>query len=138
MAYIHNLCTGIITDDIGNQIEPTQDPTNSDCIAYREWVLQGNEATRYVDPQQYELMISAAVQELLDKTAQSHGYDGILSAVSYRDSPNSKFGPEGIAFFNWRDAVWAYCYSVLAACMAGQRLPPTIDELIAELPALSI
>lgn len=77
-----------------------------------------------------------AVQRHLDETAGTRGYDGILSAASYAGSLHPRFGAEGTAFRNWRDAVWSHCYDVLGGVQAEQRAAPTVAELIAELPAV--
>jgi|GEM_PF-1528013 len=77
-----------------------------------------------------------AVQAHLDATAQTRGYDGILSLASYAASNNPPFAIEGRAGADWRDAVWLYCYGVLAAVQAGTRPVPSAEELVAELPAL--
>lgn len=75
-----------------------------------------------------------AVQAHLDAAAQALGYDNILSACSYAGYANP-FQAEGQSFVAWRGAVWDYCYAQLAAVQAGSRTQPTVDELIAELPA---
>lgn len=75
-----------------------------------------------------------AVQAHLDAAAQALGYDNILSACSYAGYTNP-FQTEGQSFVSWRGAVWDYCYAQLAAVQAGTRTQPTVDELIAELPA---
>lgn len=80
--------------------------------------------------------LTAAVQEFMDKTAQTRGYDGIMSACSYVESTDEVFKAEGEACVAWRDACWRYCYDVLALVKTGQRDIPTAEELIAELPAL--
>ncbi len=77
-----------------------------------------------------------AVQQHLDTTAQARSYDGILSLCSYATSADPVFAAEGQAGVVWRDAVWRYCYQVLADCQAGARPVPTAEELIAELPAM--
>jgi hypothetical protein len=78
-----------------------------------------------------------AVQKLLDDAAKAEGYDGILSAASYAALPvGEPFQAEGAAFALWRAKCWARCYEVLAAVKAGTRDEPTIDELLAEMPAL--
>jgi hypothetical protein len=75
----------------------------------------------------------------MDKKAQEIGYDNLISAVTYADEPLvPAFQTEGLAFRAWRSLVWAYCYSVLAAVVAGERQIPTATELIAELPVLSL
>jgi hypothetical protein len=87
-------------------------------------------------PAQIQAEMTTAVQRHLDTEAQAHGYDGILSLTSYATSTNAKFGAEGIAGRNWRDAVWAYCYQVLLDVQAETRPIPTEAELIAELPVM--
>ena len=81
--------------------------------------------------------LTSAVQNHLDSAAKAKGYDNILSACSYAYSA-SAFGDEGRAFVIWRDAVWAYCYQVLADVEAGGRTIPTPEELTTELPNLEI
>lgn len=78
---------------------------------------------------------TTAVQKHLDAKAQSKNYDDIVSACSYAGAPNP-FQAEGTAFVGWRGDVWAKCYEVMGLVQAGQRTPPTIEELIAELPVL--
>jgi hypothetical protein len=137
--YTIELITNIITrDSDGLQILPANDPTTEDVINYYSWLDGGGVLNRTVSSDHYEQNIAAAVQSLLDSTAQSYGYDGILSAVSYKGSPIAKFGSEGQMFFNWRDAVWTHCYNILGECLAGTRILPTIDEMIIGLPALVI
>jgi hypothetical protein len=83
--------------------------------------------------------LTDAVQRHLDATAQAAGYDDIKSAVTYADEPAVlKFQQEGQRFRAWRSLVWAACYAMLAAVMAGTRTVPTVDELLAELPALEV
>jgi hypothetical protein len=77
-----------------------------------------------------------AIQSYLDKEAQAHFYDGILSLCSYATSTNLKFGPEGQAGVVWRDDCWSVGYAVLAECEAGTRAIPTVDELLAEMPVM--
>ena len=80
-----------------------------------------------------------AAQRHMDSAAADHGYDGINTAVSYADEPAvAKFQREGRAFREWRSLVWAYCYDQLAKFKAGEIEKPTIEQLIAGLPALTI
>lgn len=78
--------------------------------------------------------LEMAVQGWLDGAAQTKGYDGILSATSYATSKHPTFGPEGIAYRDWRDAVWNYCYVALAEVQAGKRAVPEVKQLLSELP----
>lgn len=79
-----------------------------------------------------------AVQRHMDAGAQARGYDGILSATSYATSTHPTFGPEGIAFRDWRDTVWAYCHQVRSEVEAGRRAMPEAEDLIAELPVAKL
>ena len=93
-------------------------------------------AERTARAQAVQKALVDAVQTHLDATAKTHGYDGILSLASYAASNNPPFAIEGLAGADWRDAVWLYCYGVLAAVQAGTRPVPSAEELVAELPAL--
>lgn len=85
----------------------------------------------------YQTSISNAVQKHLDTKAMEKGYDSILSACSYAGHTNP-FQEEGKTFVEWRGNVWAYCYQVLDHVSQGFRTIPTIEELLAELPILSL
>ena len=84
-----------------------------------------------------KVALELAVQKHLDDAATARGYDNIVSACSYSASANA-FQSEGIAYLNWRAAVWQHCYQVLADVQAGVRAVPTAAELIAELPVLAL
>ena len=116
--------------------------------------IRGNDETEYTQeidvapyviitpksPEQIEQALvskfSQAVQGLLDEKAQEKGYDNILSACSYAGYVNT-FQSEAMVFANWRSACWSHCYQVLADVKAGNRIAPTKEELLAELPTLS-
>lgn len=78
----------------------------------------------------------AAAQQYLDSKARERNYDGILSLCSYAVSTDPQFGPEGQAGVQWRDDVWAACYTLLAEVQAQTRPVPTLDEFRALLPPL--
>lgn len=80
--------------------------------------------------------LTNAVQSLLETTAQSVGYDGIVSACSYAGAPNP-FQAESQRFVSWRGNVWATCYAIMGQVQAGNRPVPTESELLAELPVWS-
>ena len=79
--------------------------------------------------------LTSAIQSMLDETARERGYDSILSLCTYATSPNKKFADEGQAGVSWRDEVWAKGFTILADVEGGERAIPTVDELLAELPA---
>lgn len=81
--------------------------------------------------------LSEAVQKHLDATARTHNYDGILSLCSYATSTDPVFSAEGQAGVVWRDECWRTCYQVMGAVKAGARATPTVDELLALLPAMT-
>lgn len=103
-------------------------------------IPEGATLEEYVPPQPTDADIQASytavIQQHLDATARTRGYDGILSLCSYAASTNGKFSPEGKAGVEWRDAVWAYGYQVLADVQAGTRQLPTAADLLAELPVM--
>jgi hypothetical protein len=76
------------------------------------------------------------IQNRLDEFAQTRGYDGILSACTYANSPTSKFATEGQYCVVQRDATWAAAYNILDLVLSGSRPMPTLDELFTELPQL--
>lgn len=79
------------------------------------------------------------VQQHMDATAVSYGYDNLLSVVTYADEPSvARYQSEGIAFRAWRSLCWEACEGVLTAVKAGERDAPTPAELVAELPALGL
>lgn len=113
------------------------DPNNRDRQTYNAWLAGGNVPVAEISAVTPEMTIAAmvgAVQNWLDAGARAYGYDGILSASSYATSKNPRFGPEGIAYRDWRDAVWTYCYQALADVQAARRAAPSAQQLIAELP----
>ena len=80
-----------------------------------------------------------AVQEHMDKAAQSYGYDDIKSAVTYADETSvQKFSNEGKAFRKWRSLVWDKFYQISESVNSGVAPVPTKEELIASLPLLDL
>lgn len=77
-----------------------------------------------------------AVQAHLDATAQSRDYDNTYTCLSYLSSTDEIWNREANAFNAWRDQVWRKCHEILNAVMAGDIQPPTVEELIEQLPAI--
>jgi hypothetical protein len=98
-----------------------------------EMTQEEKDAYRAKTVREYEL----EVQRHMDEKVAERQYDSMISAATYATSTNPKYGPEGQACVVWRDAVWDKCYEVLAEVDAGTRQPPTVDELLAELPTLT-
>jgi hypothetical protein len=80
----------------------------------------------------YEL----AVQDHLDKTAQSRGYDNTYTCLSYLSSTDDIWRRESNAFNAWRDRVWRKCHEVLNMVLSGVKPVPTVAELIEQLPVI--
>lgn len=78
-----------------------------------------------------------AIQKRLDDFAKTKGYDGIMSAASYATSTDPTFRAEGERAVALRDQTWRKCYDILAEVLAGERPVPTLEEIVAELPALT-
>ena len=88
------------------------------------------------DPETLQHQVVDAVQNVLDTTARTRNYDGILSLCSYAVSTHPVFGPEGLAGVAWRDEVWSACYQILADVQNEVRSIPTVAEVLAEIPAM--
>jgi hypothetical protein len=107
-----------------------------DAATYANWVnlMYQNGAIvprpAAVPPVPTEADYVAAVQGVLDTTAQQRSYDGILSACSYASSTNTKFASEAQACIAWRDACWTYCYATIPSA-------PTVSAMLAGLPVLT-
>lgn len=79
---------------------------------------------------------TAAIQAVLDATAKTRNYDGILSACTYATSTVDKFRAEGQACVEYRDKVWAFGYDLLGKVEAGQAPAPAIVDLASMLPQI--
>lgn len=145
MSLILNGTNGIIKD--GNLVFNSQgarikgDFNNSDYHTIQEWLALGN--TPIPEFTAEELLaktkqeLTSAIQQHLDSTAQSKGYDNIISACSYASHVN-QFQQEAIIFLQWRSDCWATAINILNGVQAGTREIPTVEELISLLPTPNI
>lgn len=88
------------------------------------------------DPKQVQADATVQIQLLLDSTALEHGYDSIISLCSYAESSNPEWKTEGTAGRAWRDACWMAAQKIQDDVIAGKRPLPTVDEVLAEMPAI--
>ncbi len=103
----------------------------------KAWVVSRERFTPAETPEQLRARLTAAIQERLDAFARTRLYDGIQSASTYAASGNPAFAAEGRRCVALRDDTWAAAYVLLDAVLAGARPAPTLEELWAELPALT-
>ena len=74
-----------------------------------------------------------ATQEI-NKFARDHGYDSILSMVSFINSTNQTYADEAKIAIDYRDAVWLNVETIIADVIAGDReIPVDANTLISEL-----
>ena len=88
-------------------------------------------------PEEQLEAFTSAIQAHLDAFARTRNYDGIMSAATYATSTVPKFRTEGQYAVEARDLTWAKGYEIMDAVLSGARPMPTLDEVIAELPALA-
>lgn len=79
---------------------------------------------------------TAAIDTHMDTFAQTRGYDSMASAASYAGDEDAVFNLEGTYAKRMRSMIYRQAYAILDAVLAGERPMPTIEEVIAELPAL--
>jgi hypothetical protein len=79
---------------------------------------------------------AAAIQAHIDATAKARGYADGVALVSYKFSSVPAWAAEAATFIAWRDAVWVYAYSQLAAVQTGAREMPDVATIVGELPAI--
>lgn len=91
-----------------------------------------------VNPELSIQCITDHLQFFMDRLARGYGYDDLKTAITYRGDPNPKFAAEAEAFFLYRSAVWTTAYSLLAQVGAGTATLPTLTEVVALLPELTI
>ncbi len=82
----------------------------------------------------------AAIQSHVDQTARSRDYHDAVTLASYdtESQPRADWRADASAFVVWRTEVWTFVYAELdkATAVPPQRAVPTIEEFIAELPAI--
>lgn len=89
-----------------------------------------------VTPEVFQTLVGAAVDRLLDETAQSWRYRNYISARAYANDPNPRFAAEAAALIAHGSACWTVLDELEAAVLAGTaQMPATVDEVLALLPA---
>jgi hypothetical protein len=83
------------------------------------------------------VIATAAIDGHVEATARARGYNSAASCASYVMSTNAGWAAEAEAFVAWRDGVWSAAFALFAAVEAGTEAVPTVDALIAGLPAIA-
>ena len=88
-------------------------------------------------PEQTLQSYEAAIEGRLDQFAQSRGYRHGDRLASYKGSSNATWAAEADRFIGLREATWTKFISISDDIKSGKRTMPELDELLAELPALT-
>ena len=78
-----------------------------------------------------------AIENYINETVKARGYNSQDSIAKYLVVGNP-FYDECTAISLWIGSVWVYAHQVQADVVAGTREMPTLEALIAELPALVV
>lgn len=105
------------------------------------WILEGGELIQKPEHvKTTEEMITEmqhAVKEHLSLIARQKDYDNENSIMTYVDSGNTTWAAEAQSYSDWRDSVWVYVLEQLSLFESSSREIVTVDEFIAELPAIT-
>ena len=138
-----NTGVGFITheDRIGFTLQGVSDDiyeVSGDYQAWRDRVggveLSALEATALLNGA-LVATYTKALETLYDQQAQAKRYDNRLT-FAFRAGYAGPYQAEALAFATWMDACNVYGYTQMARVIAAERALPTIEEFIAELPAL--
>lgn len=85
---------------------------------------------------QMQAQVGAAVQSMIDAVCTSGVpyFRDIFSARGYVNDPNPAYHARAVALRDWSSSVWTTLDEIQADVIAGHRRPPTLTELLAELP----
>ena len=98
-----------------------------DNILYRTYFLvDSRDDIRLYTVKDYE----DAVQNFLDTTVQTRGYDNVYTCLSYKGDPDPIFSAEADAVLAWRSRVWRTAQGILNQWQQGQIEQPTITQVI--------
>lgn len=81
-----------------------------------------------------QVALTAAIQVYIDEPAKAWGYDDAKSAVGYVGDDYPRFNAEGLAIKAFRSDCWRVAGVVRSAVLAGERVAPTVAEMLAMLP----
>lgn len=79
----------------------------------------------------------AAIQSMIDQTANERRYDDGNSLATYVNSTVPEWAAEAQAFVLWRDQVWMYSLGELEKVRNGERGVPSAREFLKETPKIA-
>lgn len=71
--------------------------------------------------------VVTGIQELLDATAHSKGYDSGEMLATYATDPDPEFSAQAQAYVIWRGKLWRKCYQVKDQVIAGEIEPDVVN-----------
>lgn len=71
--------------------------------------------------------VVTGIQELLDFTAHSKGYDSGEMLATYATDPDPEFSAQAQAYVSWRGKLWRKCYQVKDQVIAGEIEPESVN-----------
>lgn len=127
--------TGQISRNRDGAIIPN-DERNADYQDYLAWLAMGNAPSAYVPPAPTQQDYSRAIEEHFNSVALKAEFIDQNRLAGLATSTHPPWAAVAQAFIAWRDAVWHYAYQEFDRIQTGERTQPTVDEFIAELPAI--
>lgn len=133
---IKNIQTNTISEFL--EIFPYTSNPNSVWLLEQGYEFYTPEPVVYIPTEQDIInnLVNAVTNHLNEKAFEKN-YDNIQSAALRAGYPGP-FHDEGVIYATWMDACWSYCYQVLADCKASLRTVPSPEELVLELPTITL
>lgn len=85
------------------------------------------EETREEKIERISAEVVTGIQELLDTTAHSKGYDNGEMLATYATDPDPEFSAQAQAYVTWRGKLWRKCYQVKDQVIAGEIEPDVVN-----------
>lgn len=120
-------------DQIGSSFFRASSPQKIAAMGFRVYQPPEPEPPT---PEQVIEGFRAAIQSHVDAQAVSRRYDSGNSLATYVNSTNPQWSAEAAVFVAWRDAVWAYAYAEMDKVLGGERVQPTVEAFLTELPEI--
>ena len=99
----------------------------ADCGTYYLKGHEKPEETREEKIARISAEVVNGIQELLDTTAHSKGYDSGEMLATYATDPDPEFSAQAQAYVIWRGKLWRKCYQVKDQVIAGEIEPESVN-----------